>query len=130
MAGLRKILLVEDNLELRNLYEIFLKLNKYEVETAIDGEDGLEKAKAFQPDLVLLDVMMPKKDGFEVLRTLRHDSKYGCTKTKIVLLTNLGDGTKLSDETREDMDGYVIKAEIVLNDLLDIIASLEQNHRK
>lgn len=128
MAGLRKILLVEDNLELRNLYEIFLKLNKFEIETAIDGEDGLEKAKAFHPDLVLLDVMMPKKDGFEVLRTLRHDPKYGCTKTKIVLLTNLGDGTKLSDETREDMDGYVIKAEIVLNDLLDIIASLENRH--
>lgn len=125
MAGLRKILLVEDNLELRNLYEIFLKYNKYEVETAIDGEDGLEKAKQFRPDLILLDVMMPKKDGFEVLHILRHDPSYGCTKSKIVILTNLGDGSKLSPETRHDMDGYVIKAEIVLDDLLKIIASLE-----
>lgn len=125
VAGLRKILLVEDNLELRNLYEIFLKYNKYDVETAIDGEDGLEKAKAFKPDLVLLDVMMPKKDGFEVLNILRNDESYGCTKTKIVLLTNLGDGSKLSAETRRDMDGYVIKAEIVLDDLLKIISSLQ-----
>ncbi len=124
MAGLQKILLVEDNLELRNLYKIFLTYNKYDVETAFDGEDGLEKAKEFHPDLVLLDVMMPKKDGFEVLHTLRHDPKYGCTKAKLVLLTNLGDGTRLSAETRRDMDGYVIKAEIVLDDLLDIIASL------
>ncbi len=125
MAGLRKILLVEDNLELRNLYEIFLTYNKFEVATAIDGEDGLEVAKTFKPDLILLDVMMPRKDGFEVLHTLRHDPSYGCTKTKIVLLTNLGDGTKLSAETRREMDGYVIKAEIVLDDLLDIIKSLE-----
>lgn len=125
MAGLHKILLVEDNVELRNLYEIFLKYNKFEVATAIDGEDGLEAAKIFKPDLVLLDVMMPKKDGFEVLQILRHDDTYNCTKAKIVLLTNLGDGSKLSEATRRDMDGYVIKAEIVLNDLLDVIASLE-----
>lgn len=125
MAGLHKILLVEDNVELRNLYEIFLKYNKFEVATAIDGDDGLVAAKAFKPDLILLDVMMPKRDGFEVLQLLRHDPSYGCTKTKIVLLTNLGDGTKLSEATRRDMDGYVIKAEIVLNDLLDVIKSLE-----
>lgn len=125
MAGLRKILLVEDNVELRNLYEIFLSYNKYEVATAVDGEDGLRMAKEFKPDLVLLDIMMPKKDGFEVLRILRHEAEYGCTKAKIVLLTNLGDGSKLSAETRRDMDGYVIKAEIVLDDLLDVIKSLE-----
>ena len=125
MAGLRKILLVEDNLELRNLYEIFLTYNKFEVATAIDGEDGLEVAKTFKPDLILLDVMMPRKDGFEVLHILRNDASYGCLKTKIVMLTNLGDGTKLSPETRREMDGYVIKAEIVLDDLLDIIKSLE-----
>jgi len=125
VAGLRKILLVEDNLELRNLYEIFLTYNKFEVATAIDGEDGLEVAKTFKPDLILLDVMMPRKDGFEVLHILRNDASYGCLKTKIVMLTNLGDGTKLSPETRREMDGYVIKAEIVLDDLLDIIKSLE-----
>lgn len=125
MAGLRKILLVEDNLELRNLYEIFLSYNKFNVATAIDGEDGLEVARQFKPDLILLDVMMPRKDGFEVLHTLRRDASYGCMKTKIVLLTNLGDGTKLSAETHREMDGYVIKAEIVLDDLLDIIRSLE-----
>jgi CheY-like chemotaxis protein len=125
VAGLHKILLVEDNLELRNLYEIFLTYNKYEVATAIDGDDGLKKAKSFKPDLILLDIMMPSKDGFEVLHILRTDPSFGCTKTKIVLLTNLGDGSKLSAQTRQEMDGYVIKAEIVLDDLLKIIASLE-----
>jgi len=125
VAGLQKILLVEDNPELRNLYEIFLKYNHFDVTTAIDGEDGLRVAQEFQPDLIFLDVMMPKKDGFEVLKLLRHDPQYNCTKAKIVLLTNLGDGSKVSPETRQDMDGYVIKAEIVLSDLLGIIKSFE-----
>ena len=126
MAGLRRILLVEDNLELRNLYRIFLKQHGFDVATANDGEQGLEVAKAYRPDLVFLDVMMPKKDGFEVLKLLRHDPEFGCTKAKIVILTNLGDAGKVSDDVRRDMDGYVIKAEIELGSLLDIIKSFER----
>jgi CheY-like chemotaxis protein len=125
VAGLRKILLVEDNVELRNLYELYLKDHGYEIATASDGEEGLNTAKTYRPDLIFLDVMMPKKDGFEVLKTLRHDPSYGCTTTRIVILTNLGDAGKVSPDVRRDMDGYVIKAEIVLGDLLDIIKSLE-----
>ena len=125
MAGLQKILLVEDNLELRNLYEIFLKQHGFNVATATDGEEGLEAAKEFHPDLVFLDVMMPKKNGFEVLKILRHDPTYGCTKAKIVILTNLGDSSKVSDEVRRDMDGYVIKAEVELGSLIEIIKSFQ-----
>lgn len=125
MAGLRKILLVEDNFELRRIYELFLKQHNFDVDVAIDGEDGLKVAKAFKPDLIFLDVMMPKMDGFQVLKILRHDPEYGCTKTKIVIFTNLGDASKVSSSVRDDMDGYVIKAEIELPDILDIIKSLE-----
>lgn len=126
MAGLRKILLVEDNLQLRDIYEYFLKHHGYEVKTAIDGEQGLQAAKDFKPDLVLLDIMMPQKDGFEVLKELRHNPEYHCMKSKIVILTNLGDSTKVDEQVSNDIDGYVVKAEIVLSDLLDIIASLEK----
>lgn len=126
MAGLRKILLVEDNLELRNLYEIFLKQHGFDVAIASDGDEGLAKAKEYKPDLIFLDVMMPKKNGFEVLKILRHDPAYGCTKTKIVILTNLGDSSKVSPDVRADMDGYVIKAEIELKSLLEIIKSFER----
>lgn len=125
MAGLRKILLVEDNLELRNLYEIFLKQHGFDVTTAADGDQGLEVAKEYHPDLVFLDVMMPKKNGFEVLKILRHDQSYGCTKSRIVILTNLGDSSKVSDDVRRDMDGYMIKAEIELGSLLEVIKSFE-----
>lgn len=125
MAGLQKILLVEDNPELRNLYQLFLSEHGYKIITAIDGEDGLAKAKASKPDLIFLDVMMPKFDGFQVLKKLRHEEEYGCTKAKIVLLTNLGDAGKVNASVKHDMDGYVVKAEIELADLIDIIKSLE-----
>jgi CheY-like chemotaxis protein len=125
MAGLQKILLVDDNQQLLGIYTEFFKMHGYNVEVAHDGEEALEQAKKFQPDLVFLDVMMPKKDGFEVLKLLRHDEQYNSTKAKIVLLTNLGDSSKVSPEVQKDMDGYVIKAEIVLTDLLEIIKSLE-----
>lgn len=127
MAGLRKILLVEDNPELRKMYETFLTLNGFTIASGVDGEDGLNMAREFKPDLIFLDIMMPKKDGFEVLKILRHDPAYGCTKCKIVMLTNLGD-SKLTPDMRKDMDGYVIKAEIVLSDLLEVIKSLEPAH--
>lgn len=125
MAGLQKILLVEDNIELRNIYEMFLKHRGYDIATAVDGEDGLRKAKEVQPDLVFLDIMMPNLDGLKVLKILRHDESYGCTKAKIVLLTNLGDASRVNAQVKQDMDGYVIKAEIELNDLIDIIKSFE-----
>jgi CheY-like chemotaxis protein len=124
VAGLQKILLVEDNVELRNLYKMFLESNGYQIGEAGDGDEGLKVAKEYQPDLIFLDVMMPKKDGFQVLKELRHDESYGCTRTKIVILTNLGDPDKVSPEVQKEMDGYVVKAEIELKDLIDIIKSL------
>jgi CheY-like chemotaxis protein len=126
MAELKRILLVEDNVELRNLYVLFLKDHQFQVYTANDGKDGLEKAKEHKPDLIFLDIMMPKMVGFEVLKILKHDPSYGCTATKIVMLTNFGDSTKLNPQIKQDMDGYVIKAEIALSDLLDVIHSLEK----
>lgn len=125
MGGLRKILIVEDSIELRDIYKLFFTQKGYEVETALDGDEGLEKAKEFQPDLVFIDIMMPKKDGYEVLKELRHNENYGCTQAKLVILTNLGDASKVSPEVSHDMDGYVIKAEVDLPDLLDVIKSFE-----
>lgn len=107
------------------MYETFLKLNGFTVLTAVDGEEGINLARETKPDLIFLDIMMPKKDGFEVLQILRHDPAYNCTHAKIVMLTNLGD-SKVTAAQRKDMDGYVIKAEIVLKDLLEVVSSLEK----
>lgn len=125
MAGLRKILIVEDNEQLREIYATFLQANDFKIVVAIDGDEALDVAKKEHPDLIFLDIMLPKRDGFTLLKLLRHEPEYNCTKAKIVMLTNLGNWSKVSPEVHKDMDGYVVKAEIVLTDLLEIIASLK-----
>jgi len=125
VVGSRKILLVEDNLELRTIYEHYLRRRGYDIASAVDGKEGLSMAKQLRPGLIFLDIMMPKIDGLKLLKMLRHDEEYGCTKSKIVLLTNLGDASRVDPKIQKDMDGYVIKAEIELSDLIDIIKSFE-----
>jgi CheY-like chemotaxis protein len=125
VVGSQKILLVEDNLELRTIYEQYLRRRGYDIVSAVDGEEGLELAKKLHPGLIFLDIMMPKIDGLKLLKLLRHDPSYGCTRSKIVLLTNLGDASRVDPKVQKDMDGYVIKAEIELSDLIDIIKSFE-----
>lgn len=124
VAGLRKILLVEDDMLISEMYRLFLLEKGYEVVTAMDGEEGLQKAKEFHPDLIFLDIMMPKKNGLEVLRILRSDPSYGCQNCRIVILTNLGDD-QIEASVHDLLDGYAVKAEITLANLIDIINSFQ-----
>jgi DNA-binding response OmpR family regulator len=122
VAGLRRILLVEDDPPLREMYQLYLTGQGYEVGIAEDGEEALTMAKSFKPDLIFLDIMMPKRNGFDVLKILRTDKSYMCTTCKIVILTNLSDD-KIPGDVKDMMDSYVIKAEITLSDLVEIINS-------
>ncbi len=126
MAGLRKILLVEDDPQIAEIYTTALKRDGYEVANAVDYDGALAQAKAFQPDLIFMDIMIPGRSGLEALHTLRTDPQYDAQKKKIVLLTNLGENeqvTKALDSNQ--VDGYVIKADIVPHELSEIIKSFE-----
>ena len=68
-----KILLVDDDTLLLRMYLKKLENDGYDVEYAVDGDAGLDKAKKFKPDLILLDIMMPKVNGYEVLKSLKSD---------------------------------------------------------
>lgn len=125
MDGQLKILLVEDNEKLRTIYVQFLQGAGFTPRIAADGEEAMNVARDYKPDLIFLDIMLPKKNGLDVLQALRHDPSYGCTKTKIVLLTNLGDASKYSPTVQQDIDGYAMKSEITLESLLDIIRSFK-----
>jgi CheY-like chemotaxis protein len=118
-------LLVEDDQFIREMYQAYLAGKGYTIAIAADGDEALEVAKSFHPDLIFLDIMMPKKNGLEVLKILREDPSYGCTTCRIVLLTNLGDNT-IGQKFEKQIDGYAIKADISLSDLIDIIRSFEQ----
>ena len=69
-----KILVVDDEQSILNLVEAYLRPEGYEVQTAMDGESALAKARAFKPDVLVLDIMLPVKDGIEVLTALRRES--------------------------------------------------------
>lgn len=126
MAGLRKILLVEDNPQIQEIYSVTLSTADYEVEVAEEGESALKKVVDFQPDLILLDIMLPGMSGLEILTKLRTDSQYGSEDTKIVILTNLGHDERVEDAWQNMADGYVVKSEIQTNDIFDVIKSLER----
>lgn len=84
---MKKILIVEDDINLLNLYKEVLQEDGYEIELAEDGEQAIKKAQAFIPDVILLDLMLPTVDGFEVLKTVKADP---ATKdTLVIIQTNL-----------------------------------------
>ncbi|MFH1414374.1 MAG: response regulator [Candidatus Omnitrophota bacterium] len=72
----KTILVVDDELDLVKAVEVRLKAAGYAVLVAYDGQDGLEKARRIKPDLIILDLMLPKLDGYRVCRMLKYDVKY------------------------------------------------------
>jgi DNA-binding response OmpR family regulator len=125
VAGLQKILLAEDNISLQKIYNEYLNARGYVVMVAGDGNQTLETAKTFEPQLIFMDVMMPGVNGFDVVTKLRRDPTYNCVRSRIVLLTNLG-RDKVPANVIELIDGYALKAEIELVDLVNIINSFDQ----
>jgi DNA-binding response OmpR family regulator len=99
-----RILVVDDEAELAHFLETILKSEGYEVQSALDARDGLRKAYAFQPDLILLDIMMPGMDGWDMLNRLREFSD-----VPVVMLTAIGgeDGVVRGLDT--GADDYITK---------------------
>lgn len=124
MAGLPKILLVEDDPQILEIYTTVLTRQGYDLTTASTVADALTKAKDHRPDIIFLDIMLPgDKSGLDALMILRTDPTYNCTDKKIVMLTNLGLTDKIEKIWQEYADGYIVKAEIVPHELIDIINS-------
>ena len=103
----KKILIVDDEPNIVISLEFLMKKEGFEVAVANDGDEALAKVASFNPDLLLLDVMMPKKSGFEVCEALRADSE--CTGLKIVMLTAKGRDTEMAKGLAIGADAYVTK---------------------
>ncbi len=91
------ILLVEDDPMLTELYETKLEMEGYQVTVVTDGEAGLKQAKKLKPDLILLDIMLPKLNGFAVLKELK--ANRGTVTIPVIVLTNLG-GEKADNDKK------------------------------
>jgi DNA-binding response OmpR family regulator len=104
-----KLLLIEDDALLSRMYQTIFVSNSYEVSIAADGQAGLELARERQPDIILLDVMMPKLNGLEVLRQLKADAKL--KDVPVVMLTNLAGNTDIQTALQLGAVRYIIKNE-------------------
>ena len=113
------ILLIEDEEMLANMYETKFKNEGFNIRKALDGETGLALALAEKPDLILLDIILPKLDGFSVLKKLKADPK---TKgVPIILLTNLGQDEDVGKGKALGADGYLVKANLTPAEVVDKI---------
>lgn len=113
----QKILIVEDDQLLRDLYFELLTDEGYEVDQAANGEEGFNKIIAGGYNLVLLDIMLPKKDGLEILKDLQ---KQGSKKKNgpIVLLTNLGQDATIKEGLASGASAYLIKSALTPDQVL------------
>ncbi|OGY49963.1 MAG: hypothetical protein A3J59_00905 [Candidatus Buchananbacteria bacterium RIFCSPHIGHO2_02_FULL_56_16] len=116
MAAKKRILLVEDDEFLAELYATKLNLEGFEVSLATDGEKGLRLAKEQEPDLVLLDIVLPKMDGFEVLRQLKLGKK--TKEMPVILLTNLSQKDEVSRGLSLGANDYLIKAHFMPSEVI------------
>ena len=122
MADKAKILVVEDEEILLAALQEELSQGGYQSEGAHDGEDGIAKAKSVKPDLILLDLVMPKMDGMTALKKLKEDAE---TKDiPVVILTNLSDYERISEALALGARDYLVKANYSLTDLLDKVKNV------
>jgi CheY-like chemotaxis protein len=110
-----KIMLVEDDNNLREIYQARLAAEGYEIVTAKDGEEALAVAVKEKPDLVVCDVMMPKVSGFEMLDILRSTS--GIKDTKVIMMTALSQAEDKARAEKLGADRYLVKSQVTLEDM-------------
>ncbi|MGH7445846.1 MAG: response regulator transcription factor [Longimicrobiales bacterium] len=102
-----KILIVDDDPNSRDIVQTFLESRGYQVATAEDGQEALAKLEELKPGLVLLDVMMPGMDGWEVARVIKNHPDFG--RTRVVMLTARSDFSDKTEGLRAGADDYIVK---------------------
>jgi DNA-binding response OmpR family regulator len=112
----RKILIIEDDKSLQNALVEILTQEKYEIISAFDGEEGLRKAKDEKPDLILLDIILPKKDGYEILAEIKKGEE---KNIPILILTNLGEIDNVQKALDLGATTFMVKSDFSLKDVLE-----------
>jgi len=123
-----KILIAEDDFFIRDIYSKVFSQGGYEVVVAADGEEAILRIKEKQFDLILLDIMMPKLSGLDVLRQLRAMTA-PVKDTPVFILSNLGQQNIIQEAFKIGMDGYMIKSQMTPQQIVDEINSYFQGKK-
>jgi len=118
----KKILFVEDESSLQKTFSDLLKSEGYEMVSALDGETGLRLAKEGQPDLILLDLILPRVHGFDVLKELKTDPK--TKEIPIIVLTNLEEMGDVEKAIELGATTYLVKAQYSLEEVVEKIKKI------
>jgi DNA-binding response OmpR family regulator len=121
-----KILLIEDDPFLLSMYSTKFSMEKFQVISADDGEKGLKVSKETDPDIILLDILMPKMNGFEVLEELKKDKK--TANIPVILLTNLNQKDEIERGMSMGADDYLIKAHFMPSEVVEKIKKVLENN--
>ncbi len=118
-----KILLIEDDALMVRMYQAKFQNEGYEVLVALNGEEGLRKVKETKPDLILLDIMMPKMDGFRVLEILKENLE--TAEIPVIIFTNIATTDKDIERAKSlGVKDYIIKANTIPREVVDKIKNL------
>lgn len=113
----KKVLIVEDDFFIRDLYQIEAQKFGYLVSYAADGEEALNKIKTEHPDIILLDLMLPKIDGIEVLKTLKSDPTL--SKIPVIIATNVEDPEKEKEALSLGALDYMLKVRFTPDKIIE-----------
>lgn len=119
---MKKLLIVEDDEFLMNAYRVKLTNAGFEIKTALDGNEALEILKTFIPDLILMDLVMPKRDGFSTLEEIKKDDKL--KNIPVIIASNLGQKEDIDRGKSLGATDFVIKSDLNLNNLIEKINKL------
>jgi len=120
-----KILLIEDDSFLLNMYATKFEIENFNVVVAEDGEKGLEAALTEDPDIILLDIMLPKMDGFDVLKQIKNDQT--TTNIPVILLTNLSQKDDIDKGLAMGAIDFLIKAHFMPSEVVEKIKKILKN---
>ncbi len=124
---MKKVLIIEDDLVLSDMYKLKLEKEGFEVKQAIDGFEGIVVLENFNPDVILLDIMMPSMDGFETLSTIKNQTS---SLSKIIMFTNVIDKEKIEEAKKNWADDYVIKSDTNPSDIVKKINKVLEKSKK
>ena len=120
------VLIIEDDSYISDMYKIKLESENFEVTIAKDGTIGIKLLEKQRPDIILLDVVMPKMDGFDVLKTIKGNVE--SKKVPVVLLTNLSQKENVERGFELGADSYIIKAHFTPSEVVEKIKGILKKH--
>ena len=118
---MKTILVAEDDSFYSNIYKFKLNKEGFKVETATNGNETLEQTKIHKPDLILLDLIMPIKDGFETLKELKEDPSL--KDIKVIVISNLGQDSDITRAKELGAQDYLVKANMSIQEMMDKVKS-------